>query len=247
MTVTDQSRDQLVAALLADPDFLDSLRSATRARAERPFFNMAGERIDLLAATPVGRVQVSPGQTISSASWGNPVWDQSINCFASTTDRDSQWPTPHEGSECYTVDTGSPWVYRSGAWHGRPKGFIGSVIGPATQTDAGATAVNVLSLPVTLVQGRRYRVEAQSLASQQTATGNPVSTLADTGGYIPGTVRVFFAIGLAGGVAITGSGVWTLQATATATVTFSLTGSSSSGVCRFGASSSQLTVEDIGS
>lgn len=246
MTATDTAKDELVRQLLADPDFLDSLRVAARGRPDRPVFNMAGDQINLLAG-PVGRVQVAPGQTISSASWGNPVWDQSINCFASAADRDSQWLSPHVGAECYTLDTDSPWVYRTGGWKGRAKGWMASAVGPATQTDTGSTATAVISVPVTLVQGRRYRVSVQTLASQQTAAGTPVATISDTGGYVPGTVRVFFAVGLAVGVAITGSAVYTLLATATTSITFSLMGSSSAGVCRFGASSSQLTVEDIGS
>jgi hypothetical protein len=118
MTTTETTTDQLLQALLEDPDFLDKFRTAVRSRGERPFFNMAGERIDPLATTPKGRVQVSPGQTISSASWGNPVWDQSVNCFNSISDRDAQWPTPHDGAMCYTADTGTFWRCLNGVWSG---------------------------------------------------------------------------------------------------------------------------------
>ena len=195
---------------------------------------------------PYGRLSVAAGQTISSA-WGNTTFDQSMQVFASVADRANQWPAPNEGAQSYLMDSHTPWIFRSGAWHGLPMGYVGSVVGPATQTDCGATATTVMSVPIAVVAGRRYRVSAQALASQQTATGNPVANIADTGGYVPGTVRVFFAIGLTGGTAITGSAVYSLLATSTATVTFSLTGNSSAGVCRFGASQSQLTVEDIGS
>ena len=116
MTATDTTRDDLVQSLLADPDFLDTLRAAVRNRAERPFFNMAGDRIGVNPLAATGRVQVAPGQTISSATWGNPVWDQSVNCFASAADRDAQWPSPHDGSVCYTVDQAVLWLRMGGIW-----------------------------------------------------------------------------------------------------------------------------------
>lgn len=194
---------------------------------------------------PYGRLTVAAGQTISS-SWGNTTFDQTMQAFASASDRTNQWPSPNEGAQSWLLDSHTPWIYRAGAWHGLPLGYLGSVVGPATQTDCGATATTVLSVPVAVTAGRRYRVSAQTLASQQTATGNPVANLVDSAGYIV-AVRVFFAIGLAVGNAITGSAVVSLAATTTATVTFSVTASSSAGVIRFGASQSQLTVEDIGS
>lgn len=118
MTTTEpQTSRELIQALMDDPDFLEMFRTALRSRAERPLFNMAGQRAGINPLATTGRVQVSPGQTISSASFGNPVWDQSINCFNSAADRDAQWPTPHDGSVCYTVDTQTLWVRRSGVWY----------------------------------------------------------------------------------------------------------------------------------
>ena len=245
MTDTD-TKAELVAQLLADPDFLDTLRTATRARAERPFFNMAGERVGVSPLVATGRVQVSPGQTISSASWGNPIWDQSINVFADAPSRDSQWPTPHEGSECHTLDTGSPWVYRSGAWHGRPRGYVASGLGPASQTDTSGGTV-VLSVAASLVAGRRYLVTGQTLASQVSATGNPSCVLADSAGLINAPVRLFTQVGAVANGALSGSAAFAILAAATASVTFTLTGSSTAGACRFGANQSQIAIVDIGS
>lgn len=52
-----------------------------------------------------GRKQVAPGQVIQSAEWGNPVWDQSVQCFANAADRANQWPQPHAGAVWYLADT----------------------------------------------------------------------------------------------------------------------------------------------
>ena len=50
MQTEPTNQRELVQALLDDPDFLDMFRGALRATQERPVFNMAGDRIDLLAA-----------------------------------------------------------------------------------------------------------------------------------------------------------------------------------------------------
>ena len=128
-----------------------------------------------------------------------------------------------------------------------PRGYIASAVGPAVQTDC-STSATVMTLTATLTAGRRYRVSAQSLASQQTAVGNPMAILNDNAGYIAANaVRLFVLSGAGVSAAVTGSAVWSLAATASASVTFTLSGQSSAGVCRFGANQSQITVEDIGS
>jgi C1q domain len=104
---------ELADELVSDPGVLLALRQAIT-RKDGPVRNMAG--VDILAAAVTGRVVVSPGQTISSSAWGNPVWDQSVNVFASAADRDTQWPTPHDGAVCYTLDTRNLWLRRAGAW-----------------------------------------------------------------------------------------------------------------------------------
>jgi hypothetical protein len=73
------------------------------------------EPTPLVIPNPAGHQVVAPGQTVAS-DWGNHVWDQSVQCFASAADRDTQYPTPHAGAVCYTIDTGMIWVHRAGAW-----------------------------------------------------------------------------------------------------------------------------------
>ena len=197
---------------------------------------------------PYGRLSVAAGQTISSA-WGNTTFDQSMQVFASAADRANQWPAPNEGAQSYLMDSHTPWIYRSGAWHGIPVGYLGATLGPASQTDVSAAATTVVSVgPVALVVGRRYRVSAQSLASQQTAVGTCTISMASTGGSLPGgsTIRLATVVSAGGGQAVTGSAVWTFTASL-ASDTFIVQGNTSAGVLRFGASATQLTVEDIGS
>lgn len=89
-------------------------------------------------AAPVGRLTVNSGDDIL-ASWGNTTFDQTTECFASNTDRDTQWPSPHDGAACYTVDTATCWVRRAGVWQplagpGQPPVTGGSNV--ASYTDA---------------------------------------------------------------------------------------------------------------
>jgi hypothetical protein len=106
MTVTDTTEiDALLDALEA--------RAAERAAA-RPLYNAAGQAVTPLAAAN-GRLIVNPGDTIASL-WGNTTYDQTAQCYASTTDRDTQWPTPHDGALAYTVDTQAMWLRRQGSW-----------------------------------------------------------------------------------------------------------------------------------
>ena len=97
---------------------LDALLDALEARAvERaaatPLLNAAGVPVALAAAT--GRLVVNPGDTIASL-WGNTTYDQTIQVYTSTADRDAQWPTPHDGALAYTTDTGNVWLRRVGVW-----------------------------------------------------------------------------------------------------------------------------------
>lgn len=62
-----------------------------------------------------GRKTVAPGQTIAS-EWGNLVWDQSTQNFATTADRNTQWPAPLDGAICYTAAEKTWWVRVGGVW-----------------------------------------------------------------------------------------------------------------------------------
>jgi hypothetical protein len=85
-------------------------RAAERAG---PVLNVTGEDITGLAAA--GRVVVNPGDIVAS-DWGNLVYGQSVNVFASAADRDTQWPTPPDGAICYTQAEPALWVRRAGQW-----------------------------------------------------------------------------------------------------------------------------------
>jgi hypothetical protein len=82
---------------------------------------------------PTGRIQVAPGQTIVSAGWGNPLWDHSVQCFASAADRANQFPAPQPGAVSFTEDTRTLWVYVNGAW----------VPVPTTASAAGSLVISV--------------------------------------------------------------------------------------------------------
>jgi hypothetical protein len=75
-------------------------------------------------ATP-GRVQVSPGQVVSSLT-DNQRWDQSIQRFDTTADRDAQFPAPHQGAMCFVADVARWYGYRNGAWQALSFGSAGA-------------------------------------------------------------------------------------------------------------------------
>lgn len=124
MTATQTDLDEL----------LDALLERARSRPAPPLVNLAGEEVGALATT--GRIQVNSGDTIL-ASWGNTVFDQTVECFASPTDRDSQWNAPHDGAACYTADQGIFWLRKQGAWValGGPSVAVGSGSGLTSFTD----------------------------------------------------------------------------------------------------------------
>ena len=98
-------------------ELLDALAARARTRAVEtpvPVLNAAGETLgpSLLAS---GRVTVDPGDTIASP-WGNAVWDQSVQVFNSGTDLTAQWPSPHDGSMVFLLDSATYWTYRAGLW-----------------------------------------------------------------------------------------------------------------------------------
>lgn len=66
----------------------------------------------------VGRKTVAPHQTIAS-QWGNWAWDQTVQCFATTADRTSQFPNPPIGA-CCTVENipGVLMQWNGTAWYG---------------------------------------------------------------------------------------------------------------------------------
>lgn len=245
MTATETLAEQL----LDDPDFMEVLKASLRNR--NPILNMAGEDISTLAAA-IGRVQVSPGQSISSSSWGNPVWDQSVNVFNTAADRDSQWPTPHEGSMCYQLDSHTPWMYRSGAWHGIPLGIVGFATGPTSQTDYTAfVTVSGAAVTFTAQPGRRYiahcfatgtiisAASAGALASMRSSVGGDRADPINTAGQ---SVPANSALTGAAFMNITNSG-----ASHSETVGMSASNTPATAALRVGANAMSVIVLDIGS
>ena len=66
-------------------------------------------------SAPIGRIQVGPGQIVDS-DWGNTVFDQSVQTFASAADRTGQWPAPHVGAMSYLQDTNTLQVKMPAGW-----------------------------------------------------------------------------------------------------------------------------------
>jgi hypothetical protein len=82
-----------------------------------------------------GRKTVVVGQVIDPTTWGNPLWDQSVQTFASAADRTSQFPTPKQGAVVWLEDVKRLEFYNGTAWV--PLGMFGK---PVTGTsDAGGT------------------------------------------------------------------------------------------------------------
>lgn len=62
-----------------------------------------------------GRKTVAPGQIVAS-DWGNTVWDQSVQTFASAADRATQYPAPHAGAVSWIEDAKRLDTFQNGAW-----------------------------------------------------------------------------------------------------------------------------------
>jgi hypothetical protein len=62
-----------------------------------------------------GRRQVAPGQVIAS-DWGNVVWDQSVQTFATAADRTTQFPAPKAGATSWLDDVKQLQTYTGTAW-----------------------------------------------------------------------------------------------------------------------------------
>jgi hypothetical protein len=62
-----------------------------------------------------GRKTVAPGQVIAS-DWGNLTWDQTVQQFASTADRNTQFPAPKAGAHSWTDAEKTEWLFDGTAW-----------------------------------------------------------------------------------------------------------------------------------
>lgn len=193
------------------------------------------------------RLVVNPGEAVIS-TWGNTVFDQSVQAFTNTADRATQWPTPLDGSMSYTTDTGSLWVRRAGVWKMLPLGFIASAIGPATAVACGQTPATILSLTAPLTAGRRYRLTVWSFGQQSaTASADTRTTIASALANLPAGIRVMAETPGPASAFMSAGFAWVFTASTTATDTFTLAGQSTTGgTFTATANLSQIALEDIG-
>jgi len=63
-----------------------------------------------------GRKTVVVGQVIDPVQWGNPLWDQSIQTFASAAARTAQFPAPLQGAVTWLEDSKRLEVFNGTAW-----------------------------------------------------------------------------------------------------------------------------------
>ena len=176
MTATDLDLDALLDALTA--------RAIERAEG-RPLINEAGLEVSAFAAG--GRLIVHPGDTILS-SWGNATYDQTVQTYSSTADRDAQWPTPKDGAVCVTLDTNTVWIRQSGLWvnvwtgtrpPSAPRGTLAQAAAVANSAST-TTSVAWVTAPAVTVDGtRRVRVSFTGLLNPGTAADQSALQVAD--------------------------------------------------------------------
>lgn len=188
------------------------------------------------------RIVVNPGDPVIS-SWGNTVFDQSVQSFTNPAQRDAQWPTPLAGAMSYTTDTNTLWVRRAGQWKALPLGYQTSAVGPGSQVNAPAALTTVMSLTFGVTVGRRYRINAFGRGIQQTAAGNPQFAIADDQSVIKTIVNV---TGLPSGSTLLGSGYLLYTPTSTKTALINLQASGGAGTLQITANQCDMVAEDIG-
>ena len=132
-----------------------------------------------------GHVVVGPGQTIAS-DWGNTVWNQSVQTFASAADRTNQWPNPTEGSLSWLDDVDALQIYRAGVWGSVARSWL------FPRPDDGqyppATEVGLMSGTVTAAPPGLYlitaRIIVRSMANINAGANLKIRRSLDTSGPI---------------------------------------------------------------
>lgn len=101
-----------------------------------------------------GRKQVAPRQTIAS-QWGNWVWDQSIQTFATLNDRNTQFPSPPRGACCAIDDhPGMLFMWDGARWMTEVAANV------AVTTNGFGSAVVPLAFPFGVRPTVQFTVEA---------------------------------------------------------------------------------------
>jgi len=85
-----------------------------------------------------GRKTVVVGQVIDPVAWGNPLWDQSVQTFASAADRTAQFAAPKQGAVTWLEDVKQLQVYNGTAWE---------QVGASNATDVPWTQVSTFTSP----------------------------------------------------------------------------------------------------
>jgi len=103
-----------------------------------------------------------------AVAWGNQVRDQTVQRFSSTGARDAALPSPPRGTFCVTTDTdtlwqacGSPPLWTppwNVAWGRVPAGSANQTGGNFVIGTAGPYDVPGMTVTITAVAGRRYRL-----------------------------------------------------------------------------------------
>lgn len=75
-----------------------------------------------------GRKTMVVGQVIDPGTWGNPVWDQSVQTFASAADRTAQFATPLRGAVTWLDDVARLEVWTGTAWRTVPTDVAGTYV-----------------------------------------------------------------------------------------------------------------------
>jgi hypothetical protein len=96
-----------------------------------------------------GRQQVAPGGIIAS-NWGNLVWDQSVQVFASTVDRDAQFPTPNDGALTYLEDADVFEGRVAGAWKRFTPAMLSGLNAASANQNCTTTLTDVAGMSTTL-------------------------------------------------------------------------------------------------
>lgn len=137
-----------------------------------------------------GRVQVAPGQVIQSTVWGNPLWDQSVQEFASVADRNTQYPAPHNGSVCWTAAEGQWWGYRSGVWVPMWAGSAGYAASRTSAAGVGGGTFNLLvGITVTAAPARTYLVIGEAHHSRPGSWQDAYLRISCAGNLVGGDTR----------------------------------------------------------
>ena len=88
-----------------------------------------------------GRKTVVVGQVIDPVTWGNPLWDQSVQTFTSAADRTAQFPAPKQGAVTWLEDVKRLEVYNGTTW-ARVSGAVEHISVTAATDASGVLTVN---------------------------------------------------------------------------------------------------------